>query len=135
MHRHHRQEDSPRLETLIDARKEIEFELEKLIKNDPQLMAEISPFIEVEACEIEEDEEIVLTLKKSYQKLTGKEPVVDGVSYFTDARFMVNDYGIPAVIFGPGSIDQAHAVDEYVEVEQLVDVSKVYAVTIASLLS
>jgi len=33
---------------------------------------------------------------------------------------MVNDGGIPTIVFGPGSIDQAHAIDEYVEIDQVV---------------
>jgi acetylornithine deacetylase/succinyl-diaminopimelate desuccinylase-like protein len=36
----------------------------------------------------------------------------------TDAYFF-GDAGIPAVVFGPGSLRQAHAPDEYVELEQL----------------
>ena len=60
--------------------------------------------------------------------------MVTGVSYFTDAHFMVNRYGIPTAIFGPGSIDQAHAVDEYVDIDQLVNASRVYALTLSELL-
>jgi succinyl-diaminopimelate desuccinylase len=33
---------------------------------------------------------------------------------------MVNDGGVPTIVFGPGSIDHAHAVDEYVEINQVV---------------
>jgi acetylornithine deacetylase/succinyl-diaminopimelate desuccinylase-like protein len=41
-----------------------------------------------------------------------------GVPYGTDApAFAV--YGIPTVVFGPGSLAQAHTADEWVAVEQL----------------
>jgi acetylornithine deacetylase len=40
------------------------------------------------------------------------------VSYATEAG-LFQQIGIPAVICGPGSIDQAHKPDEYVELEQL----------------
>jgi acetylornithine deacetylase len=45
-----------------------------------------------------------------------------GVTYGTDARHYV-DAGIPTVVFGPGSIDEAHYPDETIdwrEVEQFV---------------
>ncbi len=41
-----------------------------------------------------------------------------GVPYGTDAPAFA-DAGIPTVVFGPGSIDQAHTADEWVAIEQL----------------
>jgi acetylornithine deacetylase/succinyl-diaminopimelate desuccinylase-like protein len=41
-----------------------------------------------------------------------------GVPYGTDAPAFASA-GIPTVVFGPGSIAQAHTVDEWIEVEQL----------------
>jgi acetylornithine deacetylase/succinyl-diaminopimelate desuccinylase-like protein len=42
----------------------------------------------------------------------------------TDARFFAMA-GTPAVVFGPGSLDQAHAPDEYVEAGQLADAAQI----------
>ena len=41
-----------------------------------------------------------------------------GVSYFTDASPIAMG-GTPAVVFGPGNIAQAHARDEFINIEQL----------------
>jgi acetylornithine deacetylase len=41
--------------------------------------------------------------------------------------------GIPAVIFGPGSISQAHTEDEFVEIEQLKKAARVYTALIAEM--
>ena len=41
-----------------------------------------------------------------------------GVSYFTDASPIAMG-GTPAVVFGPGSITQAHAKNEWVQLEEL----------------
>ena len=47
--------------------------------------------------------------------------------FATDARFVRNQRGIPAIVCGPGAIEQAHVVDEWVAVEALVDAAAVYA--------
>jgi acetylornithine deacetylase/succinyl-diaminopimelate desuccinylase family protein len=47
-----------------------------------------------------------------------------GVDYFTDAG-VLRAAGIPCVVFGPGSIAQAHTVDEWVAVSQLDKASQI----------
>jgi acetylornithine deacetylase len=49
----------------------------------------------------------------------GVDPRVEGMSAWVDAAYL-NGAGIPAVCFGPGSIAQAHAADEWIETEQVV---------------
>jgi acetylornithine deacetylase len=44
----------------------------------------------------------------------GVEPRVEGMTAWVDAAYL-NEAGIPAVCFGPGSIAQAHAADEWIE--------------------
>ena len=44
--------------------------------------------------------------------------VVEKVAYGTEAG-VFQDYGVPTVVIGPGSIQQAHKADEYVSLEQL----------------
>ena len=48
-----------------------------------------------------------------------------GVPYGTDAPAFAGD-GIPTVVFGPGAIDQAHTVDEWVAIDQLHAATEVY---------
>jgi acetylornithine deacetylase len=43
---------------------------------------------------------------------------VVGVPYGTDAPAISNE-GVPTVVFGPGSIDQAHTADEFIMIEEL----------------
>ena len=40
--------------------------------------------------------------------------------------------GIPCVVFGPGEVAQAHTVDEFVEIDQVVNASLAYAEIIRS---
>jgi len=46
-----------------------------------------------------------------------------GVPYGTDAS-TIAAAGVPSVVFGPGSIDQAHTIDEWVELEQITKASE-----------
>lgn len=58
------------------------------------------------------DEILKLALALSGQQGTGK------VAYGSEASFY-QEIGIPSILCGPGSIDQAHKPDEYVSLEQL----------------
>jgi acetylornithine deacetylase len=46
-----------------------------------------------------------------------------GVPYGTDAS-KIAVAGIPAVVFGPGSIDQAHTADEWLSLDELTKASE-----------
>lgn len=52
--------------------------------------------------------------------------VMQGFYAVCDAAFL-NAAGIPAVVYGPGSLLVAHAVDEYVEIDELLVATKAYA--------
>ena len=48
-----------------------------------------------------------------------------GVAYCTHAS-TISDAGVPTVVFGPGSIAQAHTKDEYIEIDSLNTAAEVY---------
>jgi acetylornithine deacetylase/succinyl-diaminopimelate desuccinylase-like protein len=49
-----------------------------------------------------------------------------GVAYGTHAS-RVAQAGVPAVVFGPGDIAQAHTEDEWIDLEQLQQATDIYA--------
>jgi acetylornithine deacetylase len=49
---------------------------------------------------------------------------VEGMTAWVDAAFL-NEAGIPAVCFGPGSIAQAHSADEWVDPREIVAAARV----------
>lgn len=56
----------------------------------------------------------------------GQRPDLTGAPYGSDLR-QYAALGIPTVQFGPGHIEQAHAVDEYVPIEEVVRSAETYA--------
>ncbi|WP_307851969.1 acetylornithine deacetylase [Neobacillus rhizophilus] len=69
-------------------------------------------------------------LASSFEKTLMKEPLLDMSTTVTDAGWL-GRAGIPTVIFGPGKLEDAHAVNEKVEIRQLLDFTKVLAQFIA----
>jgi acetylornithine deacetylase/succinyl-diaminopimelate desuccinylase family protein len=85
-----------------------------------------------EASEIDAAHPFVGTVADSYRAMTGRRPGITGLPFTTDARFMRNRLAIPTLVFGPGDLDVAHTVDEYVEVDALLAAVGVYAHLFAS---
>ena len=83
--------------------------------------------LEREGCVIKEDEPIVKLTKGAVKEETGKEPRVTGCMATTDMSFLVNQGKIPTVVYGPGSLEQAHVANEYVDVNELLNAAKVYS--------
>ena len=57
------------------------------------------------------------------QEVSGKADRI-GVPFGTDAA-MISAAGVPTVVFGPGSIDQAHTADEWIALDQLPQASEI----------
>jgi acetylornithine deacetylase/succinyl-diaminopimelate desuccinylase family protein len=68
----------------------------------------------------------VQLLGQSYQKVADKAPTLSMSSTVTDAGWL-GDAGIPAAICGPGELTWAHAVDESVAWEQVIQAAELYA--------
>jgi acetylornithine deacetylase len=75
------------------------------------------------------DSPIVRTLCRNFAEVLGKQPVISGREGAADIRFM-NQYGnTPTVIFGPGMTEQMHANNEWVNVDDLIQSTKILART------
>lgn len=76
------------------------------------------------------DHPLVTTLAGAHEAATGNPAVVRGVPYGADMRLLVNEAGIPAVIYGPGDIRRAHAPDEYVTADELTAAARALALAV-----
>jgi formylaminopyrimidine deformylase len=86
---------------------------------------EIFPSLEIDA-----EHSGTKLLTNSFEKMLHQQPNVGMSTTVTDAGWL-GRAGIPTAIFGPGKLEDAHAVNEKVEIQQLLDFTKVLAVFIA----
>jgi acetylornithine deacetylase len=75
------------------------------------------------------DAPICKTVAAAYGAALGEAAKYYGFAAVDDAAFL-NRAGIPAVSIGPGSLTVAHAPNEYVEIPELMDSAKIYALSI-----
>jgi acetylornithine deacetylase len=115
-------------ETVTEVEAEFEERLAEVVTDSEWLAAHPPDFerftVQFEPAEIDADERIVRDLQAAMDAngLTETEPT--GATYGADSRHYVAA-GIPTVLFGPGTIDQAHFPDEtirWAEVETATDV-------------
>ena len=100
--------------------------LNEMRGEDPQLQVAMEePFLVDYPLETEETEEVVQLAKSAISAVRGQAKV-KGVPYGTDGSKTARG-GIPTIVLGPGSIDQAHTANEYVEIDQVVKATEIYA--------
>lgn len=72
----------------------------------------------------------VQTVAAAHEAVTGREPEISMTSTVGDAGWF-NRAGVPCIYYGPGGdLSQAHAVNEYVELEEVFKVTKVLSLTL-----
>jgi succinyl-diaminopimelate desuccinylase len=80
------------------------------------------------------DEPAVARFLSVVKHVTGHTPQPGGVHYYTDAATYVPALGIQMVICGPGDPALAHQPDEYVEVDKLIEATRIFTRAALSLL-
>ncbi|MEE9283250.1 MAG: M20 family metallopeptidase [Nitrososphaerales archaeon] len=99
----------------------------------PEFDAAFKILIAREGAQISIDEEIVKIASKSIKEALKISPEIGGLGATTDMSFFVRA-GIPTIIYGPGSIKQAHVANEFIDVHELTSAAKVYATIAANAL-
>src|SRR5881394_1792641 len=89
----------------------IRTKIEGVAASDPQVAYELQPGTFAEASEMDAADPFVDAVAAAVKAATGTRPQVIGMSFTTDARFVRNQAGIPAVVCGPGDVAQAHTND------------------------
>ncbi len=103
-------------------------ELKRFLQSQPELLEFTVEVGEPElvnwGMEVAEESLPVKRLYAACQQV-GLQPQIIGVRYTSDASFLTRN-GIPALLFGPGNIEQAHTAEEWVEIEQVVAAQKIF---------
>ena len=111
-------------ETAEQVMREAEQVLARARREHPGIEARIEPGLFRAGTEVAVDSPLVRGLRDACKRIGGRSASgivagkVRGMSAWVDACFL-NQHGIPAVCFGPGSIAQAHAAKEWVEVAEI----------------
>lgn len=104
--------------------------VERVSKSDPWL-EEHPPKLKLyqmgNGFEMEADHELVRTFRDVYQETFGREVNIAGSLCGCDSRLFKNILGCPTIQFGPGSVEQCHAVDEWVSLDEYLESILVYA--------
>lgn len=79
--------------------------------------------------------QLIKTLQRSVKQVLGYNPVVTYMPATSDAHFFREALSIPTGSFGPGYEELLHAYDEFVYLKDVENAAKVYAKTIAEILS
>ncbi len=116
------------------AKKEFTDALDNVVKTDPWLR-EHPPKVEwwggqFKPARIPISDPIVKDVMASYNEVSGDSPVLEGVTYGSDMRHLVNVGDTPSVLFGPGDVRDSHKPNEAVRIDDLEITVKTLALTI-----
>ena len=125
-----------RLASLIEAK------LAELRQADPELQIEVLTDWEADgrhyrslpASEITSTHPLVESVSEALSPILGQRPTFAGFPGGCSASIMLK-HGIPAVVFGPGDLRQAHSVDEWLDLDQLQTGCRGYIAIAAKLLA
>lgn len=121
-------------ESCEDIEKEFFDHLDLIIEENPALKQ-----FKIEHCfsqrwmpgtRVESDAPIVRIIEKSASGVLGRPIKAIGAPYPCDL-FVFNHFGIPGVIIGPSG-ENCHGSDEYVEIDSLVELTKIFLLSIVS---
>lgn len=121
-------------QTVRDAIADIDGLLQRLMAERPGCRAERTIDIEYEPFEVSEGLPGCQALRRAATEVSGHAIGFSGLRATTDAVYLT-EAGTPTVVFGPGSLRQAHQPDEFVSIEQLHQATRAFALTIVRLLA
>ncbi len=88
-----------------------------------------------DAAEVDPALPVFQLLRESHRQELGVDPELDGAPYGSDMRLFIHEAEIPAILYGPGDIRQAHSVDEWISVDEVVRAARIVTATAARYLN
>ena len=84
------------------------------------------PWYRIAPLDTPPDHRLPRAMQDARREILGLDDTPIGVTYGSDASVLV-EAGVPTIVFGPGSIAQAHGDDEWVEIEDVARAAEVLA--------
>ena len=122
-----------------EARRQFAAAIADVAQRDPWL-AEHLPEVEwcggqFDAVEVDPDLAAFAALRAAHAEEFGVAPELEGAPYGSDMRLLVHEADTPALLYGPGDIRQAHATDEWIAVDEIVQAARVVTAAAARYLT
>ena len=118
----------------VDVRREIHDTLQRLEDECADRSYRLDELMMVEPVETPGDSALLDTLKTAVERVLGRPPELVASPGTYDHKHVARIAGIEhCVAYGPGRLELAHRVDEYCEVEELVNATKVLALAVHEL--
>ncbi len=116
-------------QTWQQAVKYMEDVIAKLKKKHPELDASIKVIQDNDPVELTEDDAALKIVREAAKEIRGEYPKISGTIAAGDLAPIFRKGGIPGIGYGPGDLKRgnAHKENEFIEIDQLIDASKVYA--------
>lgn len=103
----------------------------ELTRTDGARLVMNPPFVDSVSMDVPEEADVVQTLQRAL-RLAGYPGALEGAPFGSDASKLTRN-GTPCVIFGPGSIEQAHSIDEHVELREVSNAANILVAMARSL--
>jgi len=88
-----------------------------------------------DAAEVDPTLPVFRMLGEAHRQELGVDPELDGAPYGSDMRLFVHEGEMPAILYGPGDIRQAHSVDEWISVDEIARAARIVTVAAANYLT
>ena len=102
---------------------------------NPEFQATVKLISDLPAVETSPDEPVVRRFSEIAAQVMGRPLEPERVRFATEACIFVPALDVPTIIFGPGDAALAHQPDEHVEIAEMVQAARVYALAAAQLLA
>ncbi|MGD8960948.1 MAG: M20/M25/M40 family metallo-hydrolase [Desulfobacterales bacterium] len=99
------------------------------VRRCPELAVKVEILTDRPCTLTDETDPIVQAAAWATQTISGKPPVYAGVPGATDGTFLWSMKNIPIVTMGAGDRQVPHQIDEWIDLDQLIETAKVYVLT------
>jgi succinyl-diaminopimelate desuccinylase len=108
-----------------EVRQEIERTVKKIADREG-FDFQLEPYLYIPPHIIDEQHILTKTAVQVASQVTNREIISKAFMATTEAPFFSEQKGIPTLILGPGSLLRAHTADEWVDVQEIIDASRIF---------